>query len=31
MMQLAGEWDRRLQSIKRIAEAAHRSARGKKR
>ena len=26
MRQLAGEWDRRLQSIKRIAEAAHRSA-----
>lgn len=30
MAQLAGEWDRRLQSIRRIAETAHRSARGKK-
>jgi ArsR family transcriptional regulator, cadmium/lead-responsive transcriptional repressor len=29
MMQLAGEWDRRLQSIKRIAEAAHRNAQGR--
>ena len=26
LVQLAGEWDRRLQSIKRIAEAAHRNA-----
>ena len=27
MKELAGEWDRRLASIKRIAEAAHREAR----
>jgi DNA-binding transcriptional ArsR family regulator len=31
MMQLASDWDRRLQSIKRIAEAAHRNARAQKR
>jgi DNA-binding transcriptional ArsR family regulator len=30
MMHVAGEWDRRLQSIKRIAEAAHRSGRKRK-
>jgi DNA-binding transcriptional ArsR family regulator len=27
MTELAGEWDRRLQAIKRVAEAAHRSHR----
>jgi DNA-binding transcriptional ArsR family regulator len=31
MVHLAAEWDRRLQSIKQIAEAAHRSAREAKR
>jgi hypothetical protein len=31
MTQLAAEWDRRLQSIKRIAEVAHRNRRAEKR
>jgi hypothetical protein len=28
MTQVASDWDRRLQAIKRLAEAAHREAKG---